>query len=258
MLRGLVGLSILLLPALAQAQIAGQPYVSESLGANIAGSMTSSGQTFKIDTDTGPAGAAALGWVFDNKLRAELEGSVRSNGLSGISSLRANGQLLPETEIGGSLRTYAVMANLAYDIDPNDLSLDLGIPLHPYVGAGLGYGWLQFVQAHSSEPAALFHLPFHDTFVGPATVRYGTGSAFAYQALAGASLPLDCIPGLEATLEYRFFGTARADIEARARTTLPTLVNGSVPAGQRLLGFVAHENIVLVGLRYRFDADFGL
>lgn len=183
--------------------------------------------------------------------------SRRAVGGPAVSRRRANGLLLPETEVGGSLRTYAAMANLAYDIDPNDLSLDLGIPLHPYIGAGVGYGWLQFIQAHSNEPA-LFRLPFNNTFAGPAIVKYGTGSAFAYQALAGASLPLDWMPGLEATLEYRFFGTARADIEARARTTLAVLVNGSVPAGQKLLGFVVHENTVLIRLRYRFDADLGL
>jgi len=66
------------------------------------------------------------------------------------------------------------------------------------------------------------------------------------------------MPGLEATPEYRFFGIARADIEARARTTLPVLVNGSVPVGQRFLGYVAHEHAVLAGLRYRFDTGPGL
>ena len=62
-------------------------------------------------TDTGPLGVAAIGWGFGNGLRAEIEGSYRSNSISGISTLRGNGQTLPLSNVRGSAQTYAVMAN---------------------------------------------------------------------------------------------------------------------------------------------------
>lgn len=144
------------------------------------------------------------------------------------------------------------MANAAYDIRPERFGWQWTLPFRPYIGAGLGYAWLNF-QGTSGDQPTIIDLPDHNEYVGPAVVRYGSGGSFAYQAFAGVSWPIPQVHGLEATLEYRFFGTARADVPATATATLPVVVNGAVPAGTRDHGFEVHDNIVLVGLRYKFN-----
>ena len=41
----------------------------------------------------------------------------------------------------------------------------------------------------------------NNTVTGPTHVTFGSAGAFAYQAMAGVSLPLPAVPGLSATLE---------------------------------------------------------
>ncbi len=48
--------------------------------------------------------------------------------------------------------------------------------------------------------------------MGPTTVAFGSPGAFADQAIVGASLPVPSVPSLSATLEYRNFGSARANV----------------------------------------------
>jgi OmpA-OmpF porin, OOP family len=140
----------------------------------------------KIDTDLGPLGVIALGWGFGNGLRAEIEGSYRSNGISSIATLRTNGRTLPLTNASGSAETYAVMANFAFDIPVHRF----GWPVQPYIGAGVGYGWLNFNNAQGNGTTT-FHLPDDNTFgPGPDLVSFGSAGAFAYQAIVGMSLPL--------------------------------------------------------------------
>lgn len=54
-------------------------------------------------------------------------------------------------------------------------------------------------------------LPGDNVLIGPERVSFVSAGAFAYQAFAGVALPVSAVPGLESTLEYRFFGTARMD-----------------------------------------------
>ena len=90
----------------------------------------------------------------------------------------------------------------AYDIPLQPF----GRPLQPYIGAGAGagYGWLNFNNAHGNGTAT-FQLPNNNTF-GPGLdlVSFGSAGAFAYQAFAGVSLPLQFLPGLAATLDTVF------------------------------------------------------
>lgn len=99
------------MPAIAAAKQIQGLYIGAGVGANFAGTLSSSHDTTKVYTDTGPLGVAAIGWGFGNGLRAEIEGSYRSNSISGISTLRGNGQTLPLSNVRGSAQTYAVMAN---------------------------------------------------------------------------------------------------------------------------------------------------
>lgn len=231
----------------------GQSYIAGAIGPNFATSMVASGGSAQVDTATGPFGHLDLGWMFGNGFRSEIEGEYGSSSIGGISTQRLNGLRAPLTDTSGSLGTPAVMFNVAYDIAPDRFGWTAGLPFRPYIGAGVGYAWLDFGGAGGDE-TAVFHLPSGNTFTGSAAVRLGTGEAFAYQAFAGAALPIAAAPGLEATLEYRYFGTARAGVPATATSLTPDLVNGSVPSGSKRFGFVVGDNMLLVGLRYRFAA----
>lgn len=241
---------VFLLPAIAVAQPIQGLYIGAEVGANFAGTLSASQQTTKVYTDPGPLGLIALGWGFGNGLRTEIEGSYRSNSVSGVSTLRAGGSTLPLTNVTGNVQTYAVMANIAYDIPLHPF----GLPLQPYVGAGAGYAWLNMDDVRGNGTAT-FRLANGNTFgPGPDLVSLGTAGAFAYQAMAGMSLPISALPGLQATLEYRFFGTARADVPVSRVTTTGDVVNGVLPSSSTHNGFEVLDHALLIGLRYSFGA----
>ncbi|WP_254073478.1 OmpA family protein [Acidisphaera sp. S103] len=249
MLRTFALTSALLLPVAALAQPIQGLYLSGDVGANFAQPLQTSHTNVKITTDPGPVGIAAVGWGFGNGFRAEIEGSVRSNSISGISTLRIDGRMMPVGNTGGDARTYAAMANIAYDIPFHPF----GLPLTPYVGAGVGYAWLDLGNATGNEPA-IFHLPNHNTFETPATLSYGSAGAFAYQAMIGTSIPIRILPGLSATVEYRFFGTTRANVPEYLTGSNGNTVNGATPSGHSSAGFETLDHAVLIGLRYSFGA----
>src|SRR5208282_160214 len=78
--------------------------------------------------------------------------------------------LLPLANAGGTLATYAVMANLKYDIPFGGL----GLPLQPYIGTGLGYGWPRFNNAAGNGFGAVPLPGINNFFVGPEVVSFGT------------------------------------------------------------------------------------
>jgi len=249
MLRLSLLAGLLLLPAVSTAQSLPGLYVSGETGVNFAGSLLSSGETTKVYTNAGPLGALDLGWEFPNGLRVEIEGSDRSNRIDGISTLRVNGAMLPLSNVNGAVATPAAMANVVYDIPLHGLPLSL----QPYVGAGLGYGWLQFNNTSGNGNGRLL-LPENNSYTGPVLVDFGNAGALAYQAIAGVSLPLHFLPGLAATLEYRFFGTGQANVPVTRTATTTNLINGAIPSAVTRNGFQVHDNAVLIGLRYSFGA----
>jgi OmpA-OmpF porin, OOP family len=249
-LRLVVLAGALLFPAIAVAQSTQGPYVSGDLGVNVDGSLLSSKKMTKLYTDAGETGLAALGWKFGNGFRTEIEGSYRSNGVDGVSTRRTNGLLEPLTGVGGDAATYAVMTNVAYEIPVHPL----GLPLRPYVGAGLGYAWLDPTNVRGTG-FGVFSLPQQNTFTGLDAVRFGQAGAFAYQAIVGASLPLHVLPGLELTANYRFFGTAVAYVPINRTALGGDTVNGVVPSNATRDRFETHANTVLIGVRYRFGAS---
>jgi outer membrane protein OmpA-like peptidoglycan-associated protein len=249
MLRTFALASALLLPAAAIAQPIQGLYLSGNVGANFTGTLQTSPTNQKIYTDAGPVGLAALGWGFGNGLRAEIEGSYRSNGVSGISTLRIDGRMLPVAGVTGNARTYAAMANVAYDIPFHPF----GLPLSPYVGAGVGYAWLDLGNATGNEPA-IIHEPHNNNYEGPTNISYGSAGAFAYQAMIGTSMPVGIVPGLNATLEYRFFGTARANVPETLTASNGDMINGATPTGHSSHSFDTMDHAVLIGLRYSFGA----
>ena len=147
--------------------------------------------------DAGPVVVLSLGWGFGNGLRAEIEGNWRRNGLANTGSANIYEQ------------KYGAMANALYDF--------VGVPVvQPYVGLGIGYQAEQFTGTGA-----------------PSTTR----GSFAYQAIAGAAMPIDAVPGLALTAEYRFMGLA----------------------GERNYGVGAtstsnYNHSILLGVRYAFGA----
>jgi OOP family OmpA-OmpF porin len=240
---------VILLPIVAVAQPVQGLYISGATGVNFLDTLQSSQATTRIDTDSGPMGLGALGWGFGDGLRAEIEGSYRSSDIDGISTRRVNGALLPLTDTSGNAGTPAVMVNVDYDFPVQPF----GLPIQPYIGGGVGYGWLDFGNA-GGHGFAKFRLPENNTFSEPDLVSFGSGGAFAYQVIAGASLPLGMLPGLDLTVEYRYFGTAGADVPVSRVSTSGIVVNGAVPSSVTRNSFEVHDNAITFGLRYAFGA----
>ena len=247
MLRASLLASLLFLPGLAAAQQPPGLSIHLATGASLTDDLLAANATTKMTTAVGPLGVVDFGWTFRNGIRTELEGSVRDNGVDDIYTRRMGGVMLPLSGHSGSLRTYAVMANIIYDLKLQPF----GLPLRPYIGGGLGYGWLHFDdvggRGYGTLPA-----PFGASATGPTNVGFGSAGAPAYQAIVGTAVPLPILPGLEATFEYRFFGMTRADVPVDRIATSPTnTLNGAVPSASTHNGFEYRNNAMLIGLRYR-------
>lgn len=238
----------LLVPSIAMAQTG--PYVAGEGGANRVSPLLADQGTTQIGTDLGPVGLGALGWSFGNGWRAEVEGSYRSGDTASIATVRnpPSGPLVPLAGTSGAVSTEAVMFNVDYDIPLAGLAL----PVEPYVGGGIGYGRLDV----SGGGSGFGNIPLsnNNAYVGPTLVSFGSASAFAYQAIAGVSMRLAAVPGLSAVLEYRYFGTARADVPIDRVGTSGDVINGVVPAIDLRNGFEVHDNAIMLGVRYSFGA----
>lgn len=156
------------------------------------------------------------------------------------------GQLSPVKSLEGSASTYAVTANVLYDIP-------VRWSVQPYVGLGAGYGWLNLNGVSGVGYGAL-HIADDNTVIGNHTVQFGTAGAFAYQARAGLSLPIRSVPGLTLTADYRFSGTARADVPVARVAVGAGLFNGAVAANYNHYGLHAANSILSLGFRYNFGS----
>lgn len=138
-----------------------------------------------FDADTGFILSGALGVHLDNwlhGLRGEVEASYRRNKLGGhwVTSSYSTGT------VDGHVSTFAVMANVWYDID-------IGSKVRPYIGGGAGW-------ARSHVDAAIV------TSSGFTRSSVGTtafdAAGFAYQLGAGFNYEIQ--PGVDLGLAYRF------------------------------------------------------
>jgi outer membrane protein OmpA-like peptidoglycan-associated protein len=204
----------------AAAQPVTGPYVSLGLGYDVPSSEKTknyytngvgAGYTGRIVQKNGEAVDVAIGYGLGNGFRAEVEGDyIHNTGdktkISGV-----------DFKSGGSDNQYGVFVNGLYD-------LDVGLPyLYPYLGAGIGYQ----------------EQDLHDYHPGFYSFSKAKGSV-AYQGIVGAAFPITMVPGLSATLEYRYV----ADFRARK-------FNGS------FAGFPAtfksetdNNNQIVLGVRY--------
>ncbi|MBR0684279.1 OmpA family protein [Roseomonas eburnea] len=205
-------------------------YVGAGLGGNYLMGTDSDG--VDVGFEWGWVGVLSVGYGFGNGLRLELEGSYRSND---VDNIKVNGVgRLPGTS--GSSTTYGLMFNALYDFR-------LG-PVMPYVGAGIGYAWQDIddvgfrVRAANGDTAS-------------ATLG-GTEGAFAYQGIVGIGFPIESVPGLALTAEYRFFGTTGATIDGRVNGN--ATVGGVTYRDRQTVEFDVDNlnHSLLFGVRYNF------
>ena len=269
-LRGaLLAASILAAPMAANGQPVTGLYVGAGAGVNITQSqdiksfslpalvpgvpLANSGS---VNGSTGFAGVVSLGWGFGNGLRAEIEGNYRDNHNSNFSGL-------PSPNVGGGTneQKYGGMFNVLYDFS------GIASWIVPYIGAGVGYLAIEekrnaYNTATVTPPAALLSTGATAALAFPPgslrTSGQGTEGSFAYQAIVGAAFPLpQVMPGLAATVEYRFLGTAGnrtyhgiATFSAVSAATGAPAGTAATPASVTLGNSFNHA--ILIGLRYNF------
>jgi outer membrane protein OmpA-like peptidoglycan-associated protein len=235
----LAAAAVVALPVMAQAQPVSGLYIAGGVGANwqqdtdLKGSVNNTaGTKIENEFEVGYVGVLSLGWGFGNGLRAEIEGSYRSND---VSDTRVGGASVANRGSGtGTAVSYGAMANILYDFD---LGSSLG-GIVPYIGGGVGYIWHDYQDVGIS---------FSN---GDKTVYNGDTGAFGYQAILGAALPIASVPGLAVTAEYRFMGTLGHDINGTANVR-----SGATVTQTRLNSDIDNFNhSLLIGLRYAFNA----
>jgi len=243
----------LALPFAASAQPVTGLYIGAGVGPNITqqeaiksitlptvGGISASSTSANLKSSVGIATVLSLGWGFGNGLRVELEGNYRNNHIGGFTGTGTGG-----TSGGTTEQKYGGMANVLYDFN--------GISpwFVPYIGGGVGYLWAA-EKFHAYNTAAI---GTGATAIPPGGLNINgqnTKGSFAYQAILGAAFPLPMIaPGLAATAEYRFLGTAgNRSYSATAAVSAPAALVGSVPASISL--GPSYNHAFLVGIRYNF------
>lgn len=217
----LLAATVLGLPlAAAHAQAIDGPYVAGGAGINFLQnqsprlSVPGTGISGNSQSAIGPTVDLSGGWGFGNGLRAELEGDFIRNATT--------------TPNGGELKS-GVMANVIYDF------VGLVPYVQPYFGVGAGYQWATEQNPHGVGPGFSY---------GGSS---GTRGAFAYQAILGMSYPIDSVPGLALTAEYRFMGLEGS----RSYGAVVTPAVGPAVYGE-ISPRHDYNHSILIGLRYTF------
>ena len=220
------------LPSYVAAQPVSGPYVSLGAGVDIlAHEIIQSAPGLEPERsrifDPGFAGQISLGYGFGNGLRAEIEGDYTYNHLRKLEFPTG------PREAGGAQQQYGGMVNALYDFD-------FGASIYPYLGVGIGGQFLEDDNLHSGVPGATFARSGSQTI-----------GSFAYQGIAGFSVPLPWLQGLSLTADYRLRGLP--DPLPAFHETVTNATGAVVGSGNQKVGNV-FNNQVLVGLRYVFGS----
>ena len=198
--------------------------------------FTSSVNDTKLRGNGGFVGLASVGFGFGNGLRVEVEGNYRDN----VMHLRNNGNYtlngsLINIQGGGNVQTYGAMANVLYDFN-------FGLPVVPYIGVGVGYGWTSLEAFNLYQAGSPVHTQVNSDARG----------GLAVQAIAGVAYNIAAVPGLALTAEVRGYGVIE---DTRYSTQVsPTATNSTaVIANSFKLSDQPHISGML-GLRYAFNA----
>lgn len=225
--------AVLATPAAAVAQPISGLYIGAGVGADV-GQNTRASQVLpsmpgvghlRLEQNVGAEGLASIGYALGNGWRFEIEGDFDRNGIDRLARTPF------PASTGGSLRNYGVMANALFD-------MDIGVPwLYPYVGAGAGYQWTHVNGLSVAQAGGPFHLAVNDT-----------SGTFAWQAMAGLGIPIAGMPGLSATLEYRFMQI----LSGETFDGSATLAAGAAPVPAQLKLSSRYDHALLIGVRYAF------
>jgi OOP family OmpA-OmpF porin len=171
-------------------------------------------------SNVGPAVVLSLGWGFGNGLRAEVEFDYRQN--NGFNNPQGFGT---PASGGGKEQKFGGMVNALYDF--------VGVVpfVQPYVGVGVGYQRVIEDNLHITP------------LTGPGITSGNNGQgSFAYQAILGVALPINSMPGMAVTAEYRFMGLA-------GERSYPATIAG---VRGNLTSTNDFNHSILVGFRYAF------
>ncbi len=189
-----------------------------SPAARAAGLTNSGKQSYLVGT----ALVGSIGYGYGNGFRAEAEVSYRPTGQDATTGYGQSSFPIST----GWRATTGLMVNGLYDFN-------LGWPIVPYIGAGIGYALTQQDSAVSVSGN------------GSQINLRGSSGAFAYQGIVGLAYPIAAVPGLALTAEYRYFATLDTDVDAKI----------TPPGGpSQFLGGTTDNanNSLLVGVRYAF------
>jgi outer membrane protein OmpA-like peptidoglycan-associated protein len=211
----LAAATCLALPLMAHAQPVTGPYVSLEGGTNIANNINIQGYKHGLFGNEyfneSYAGVGAVGYGFGNGFRVELSGNFYRNTANKIKYAT-----LGNVDATGGLNTYGPMVNALYDFD-------IGLPIFPYLGAGVGYQWQRFQSPTVTKIDGVS----------------GTEGSFAYDVTAGVAYPLPFVQGLSFTAEYKFMELVQN------RNYTNDVAGGWTRVGRSL------NNTFLLGLRYQ-------
>jgi OmpA-OmpF porin, OOP family len=242
--------------AAAQAQTVSGLYIAGGAGYNFAkspGLEGRQGNAYYFDSirtgrdgtlrlGDGFVGLASVGWGFGNGVRVELEGNYRENDVShiggfsgpGITGAGVTGAFRNNS---GTYRQYGAMVNAFYDLDLARFGV-LGYSLTPYVGVGAGFSMNQFDNVRGTR----------NTATGNTVQIDGQSGRFAYQGIVGISAPIEAVPGLSLTAEYRYMGSLKPDV--RGSVIAPS---GATVSEGKYRFAEAQNHSGMIGLRYAFN-----
>ena len=179
-------------------------------------------------SEIGGGGIIGIGYGFGNGFRVEIGPNIFYNPYKRFSLTSFPYQ-------GGNLNTghgaqfkYGPMVSGFYDFD-------VGLPIIPYVGVGVGY------ERNNLSPAVTGRVGGYYTKLG------GSEGSFSYMGAVGFTLPIPSIPGLGATLEYRFMG-----LTGNQNYNFTVIGHGVSVQGKIKMGG-EYDNIVTAGLRYQWN-----
>lgn len=209
-----------------------QPIDGLYIGAGVGGSFSQNqgidrshtgGIGGRIRNDFGPLGVASVGFGFGNGIRLEVQGDYRTNKLVRAGAFAA----------GGDERQFGGFVNALYDLDVGNSLLGFT----PYVGAGVGYEQVAFANGHAYTAARGRSAYIRST---------STDGNFAVQGIIGASYPIASVPGLSATVDYRFTAIPE-DLHFKTQ-----VFSGNLHGGLNGATSGAYEHAFTIGARYAF------
>ncbi len=181
---------------------------------------------FNLNTKRGWEAALLLGYDFGG-FRLEAEGSYKNLNVDRISSDLAGFDFDDVTpgvqnrvDIDGDLKVKSIMANALVDLGPDD-------GLQFFVGGGAGIGWADFEGSFVDE---------EDAFIDD------SDSAFAWQLMAGARLPLS--DAVDIGVKYKYFNLNNLSIRNIDENRIDTSLSSHSVLASLVFNFGGREETV--------------